>query len=117
MKLFLDDLRPCPEGYVLARTVEEAIAIMNGPQQIKIISLDHDLGGIDGTYTKTGYDFCLWLIEKWYYDPFSFAPNDIYMHTSNPVGRSNMFQLLSHYAPNYVKIHRGPDPYWMVRDE
>jgi hypothetical protein len=117
MKLYLDDLRPCPEGFTIARTVEEAIDIYKKhalSEESKIISLDHDLGGLDGTYKRTGYDFCKWLVEEYYNhseDGWLF-PDIIYLHTSNPVGRNNMFQLLERYAPSYTFISRAPMPHY-----
>jgi hypothetical protein len=115
MKIYLDDLRPCPQGFEIARTVEEAIRDYKDASvfgcNIKILSLDHDLGGLDGTYTKTGYDFCLWLVEEFYNDNIDF-PYDIYLHTSNPVGRENMLQLLNRYKPYYTTIHRAPMPFY-----
>lgn len=119
LKLYLDDLRPCPQGFTLARTVEEAIDIYtNHPRgtERRILSLDHDLGGIDGIYTKTGYDFCKWLVEETFHNPFMPLPHVIYMHTSNPVGRDNMIQLLEHYLPE-TKVHRSPMPYDFFGDE
>jgi hypothetical protein len=115
MKLYLDDIRPCPKGFTIARTVEEAIDIYQywntGRVGEKILSLDHDLGGLDGTYTRTGYDFCKWIIEENHYNPHFYFPDVVYLHTSNPVGRENMLQLLTRYAPSYARIHRSPMPY------
>ena len=43
MKVFLDDERKAPEGWVRVRWPEEAIELLqNG--QVEEISLDHDLG-------------------------------------------------------------------------
>lgn len=42
MKLFVDDLRACPKGWVLARTVTKAIRYL-ATQDVKEISLDHDI--------------------------------------------------------------------------
>lgn len=111
--LFLDDLRNPPhKDFYVARTVEDAIVAceqFNMRSDGKfIISLDHDLGGEDGSYLKTGYDFCKWLIEECYYDPHFFPPSEIYLHTANPVGRDNMYQLLKHNMPSMTKIYRSP---------
>lgn len=43
INLYLDDLRDCPKGFIVARTVEEAIYYFEN-YQINILSLDHDLG-------------------------------------------------------------------------
>lgn len=51
------------------------------------IDLDHDLGE-----QKTGYDICKYIVENQ-------IPNVKFrLHTSNPVGRFNMYQLLTHYG-------------------
>lgn len=42
MKLYIDDLRPCPEGWTLARTVTEAIRIL-ATQDVTEVSIDHDI--------------------------------------------------------------------------
>lgn len=42
MKLFVDDVRACPNGWTLARTVTEAIRYLH-TQDIKEVSLDHDI--------------------------------------------------------------------------
>jgi len=49
-KLFVDDMRPIPAGWLGARTVSEAISVLaNLP--IKEISLDHDI-----IFPRTGSD-------------------------------------------------------------
>ena len=42
MKLFVDDVRACPDGWVLARTVTQAIRILS-TQDVTEVSLDHDI--------------------------------------------------------------------------
>ena len=43
VRLYLDDVRKCPFGYTLARSVAEAVAIMKA-WNVTEASLDHDLG-------------------------------------------------------------------------
>jgi len=43
MRLWLDDLRPPPPGWEWAKTVEEAILIIESGEVVEA-SLDHDLG-------------------------------------------------------------------------
>lgn len=43
IKLFVDDERKCPEGWVPAKTVTEAIRIL-ALQDVEEVSLDHDIG-------------------------------------------------------------------------
>jgi hypothetical protein len=62
---------------------------------LEAISLDHDLG--EGA---TGYDLAKYMVEQG-----CWPKRDIYLHSANPVGRWNMYQLLSHYAPPGVIVH------------
>lgn len=88
INLYVDDLRDCPQGYEVARTVEEALEYMNS-YKINILSLDHDLGmDDDGKLRKSGYDLVKIICEK------SLHANKIYLHTDNPVGRDNMYYTL-----------------------
>jgi hypothetical protein len=42
MKLFVDDIRMCPDGWIPARSVTEAIRIL-ATQFVTEVSLDHDI--------------------------------------------------------------------------
>jgi hypothetical protein len=45
MKIFLDDIRPCPEGYTVARDSEIfKFLVIYHFKFITEISMDHDLG-------------------------------------------------------------------------
>jgi len=48
MKIWLDDLRVAPEGYETAKSVNEAINLIEECEQageeIEVLDLDHDLG-------------------------------------------------------------------------
>lgn len=89
INLYLDDLRNCPEGFIIARTVEEAISIME-TNKVHMLSLDHDLGmDGEGNILLTGYDFVKYICEK------GMRPgNKVYHHTDNVVGREDMYQTL-----------------------
>jgi hypothetical protein len=60
MKVWLDDERAAPEGWVHVRTPEEAVELLRGGG-VEAISLDHDLGLDVGARERTGYDVLLWL--------------------------------------------------------
>ena len=60
MRVWLDDRRPAPEGWVHVRTPEEAIELLRGGGVVEL-SLDHDLGLDVGARERTGYDVLLWL--------------------------------------------------------
>ena len=99
IKIYLDDARQCPTNFSLAKNYDECIYLLEN-NEISVLSLDHDLGE-----EKTGYDVCKQLIEMFLDSPERW-PQEIYLHTDNPVGRDNMFQLLDHYKPEHVKLKR-----------
>lgn len=94
--LWIDDLRGIPNNYigeyhtVIARSYNEAIHELHR-FRYDIICLDHDLGE-----EKTGYDICKYIIEN------NIHCNEYRIHTSNPVGRDNMLQLLRNYCRGSV---------------
>ena len=45
MKIWLDDIRPAPNGYIHCHSVNEAIELIkNAKEPIEQLDLDHDLG-------------------------------------------------------------------------
>jgi len=109
INLWLDDLRPAPDGFIWVETVSQLIYKLDElkelDQEINIMSLDHDLGENE----PTGYDFVKYLVEVGNYEP-SYYPRQIYLHTANPVGRENMYQLLMRYKPDNVKVYKSSIP-------
>jgi hypothetical protein len=103
MKVFLDDERPTPEGWVRAFTATEAIELLK-KGKVTELSLDHDLGPEEA---GTGYDVCLWVEERLfsqgfhYEDPLNlFIPPVMTVHSANPVGRQRMelaIQMIYHH--------------------
>ncbi|WP_431028144.1 cyclic-phosphate processing receiver domain-containing protein [Lysinibacillus sp. LZ02] len=88
INLYVDDLRDCPEGFTIARNVEEAIRYIEN-HRIHILSLDHDLGEDEnGSLLPNGYDLVKYICEK------GLRADRIYIHTDNGVGRENMFHTL-----------------------
>ncbi|MCP8971029.1 cyclic-phosphate processing receiver domain-containing protein [Ectobacillus ponti] len=88
INLYVDDLRDCPEGFTIARTVEEAIHYLEN-YRVHILSLDHDLGEDEAhNLLPTGYDLVKYICER------GLRADQIYLHTDNGVGRENMFETL-----------------------
>lgn len=105
MRVWLDDLRPRPEGYTAwAKTAEYAIHLLK-TGQVEFISLDHDLCPqhyeamrLEGSYGVassanlyqglTGYDVALW-IEEAVKDRRIPMPR-WRVHTMNPCGRDRI---------------------------
>ena len=84
MRVWLDDVRPPhpePEGWVWVRTPAEAIELLETGEVCEL-SLDHDLGLIDGGRELTGYDVVLWLERKVATEGFV-PPGTIRVHSSN----------------------------------
>lgn len=90
MKLWIDDLRPAPFGYRIARSVNEAIEIietyeimhrMSGGKkiyEIELIDIDHDAGD----FFQDGGDYI--KILDWMEVTNRNYP--IHIHSMNPVG-------------------------------
>lgn len=94
--LFLDDYREPPDSginWTIARTGEEAVAMIQAQGCPQFVSFDHDLG--EG---MTGYDFAKWIINEAVEERVS-IPEDFKfrVHSANPVGARNIQQLLDHY--------------------
>ena len=85
MKLFLDDVRPAPDGWHRVPTVAAAKALLTSNEKINEISLDHDLG--EGQ--ETGYDLLKWIERQVAIVGFV-PPPIIKIHSANPVGKKNM---------------------------
>lgn len=88
INLYVDDLRDYPDGFVVARNVDEAIYYLEN-SKVNILSLDHDLGADEeGNLLPTGYDLVKLFCERGY------RANKVYIHTDNGVGRENMYHTL-----------------------
>lgn len=88
-KLWIDDLRPAPDGYEWVLTSEAAIdAIKASPERFEHIAFDHDLGGEDSSRRVV-----LWLCEnddKW--------PLAASVHSMNSVGREWLTGMIERYG-------------------
>ena len=84
MKVWLDDRRspyPEPDGWVWVRTPAEAIELLR-TGEIDAISLDHDLGLLDGERELTGYDVVTWIERAVATEGFV-PPRTIRVHSAN----------------------------------
>jgi hypothetical protein len=92
MKIWLDDERPAPAGWKHVEDAWKAIFYLSEyPNQIEVISLDHDLGNEE--LYGNGYTVMKWLEEQVFEDP-SFPVPEVKFHTANPLGRINMQRAL-----------------------
>lgn len=90
MKLWIDDVRTAPEGYVWVKSVNEAKKLLhiaiNCDKEIELIDIDYDAGDFandGGDYIKI-FD---WLERKMLSIP-------IRIHSMNPVGVENMRRII-----------------------
>lgn len=93
VKLWVDDIRMAPDGYIWVKSVNEAkqkILEAEGKGEfIEIIDLDHDAGD----YVADGGDYIKlldWMAE-------TERKYLVKLHTANPIGRENMQRLIDRY--------------------
>jgi hypothetical protein len=95
MKLWIDDVRPAPDGYVWCKSVNETKRYIiwfenfyTNPNNdtIEIIDIDHDAGD----YANDGGDYIRLL--DWIEETGRNYPTRI--HSMNPVGRENMRAII-----------------------
>lgn len=101
MKLYIDDLRKCPEGWVLARTVTEAIRIL-ATCDVEEVSIDHDIShriSMDklGRPFPCGETFepVAWFLRLLACLPEGHYPEKVTLHTANPIGAKKMAEILA----------------------
>lgn len=87
--LWVDDVRIPPDYYAVtkkwdvARDYQEAIDLLE-KNTYEVISLDHDMG-----YGPTGLDVLKFMEKK------GIWPNEIVVHSENPVGKEAMKNFIS----------------------
>ena len=114
-RAYLDDVRTPPDGWVLWRSYDEAVAWMTLHGCPGFVSLDHDLGVytpamdayLNGDRAKTGMDVVRWMIERdrdgtFFPDGFAFT-----VHSMNPVGRERMLAELGGYLSDRAAARGG----------
>lgn len=90
MKLWIDDIRPAPEGFVWCKSVGQAKQIIRANElrheTIELLDIDHDAGG----YAYDGGDYIKLL--DWLEETNRNYP--IRIHSMNPVGVANMRAII-----------------------
>lgn len=89
MKVFLDDVRDAPVGWVRACTPEEVITLLRSGL-VEELSLDHDLGLDTRDIERSGYSVLVWLEREVGEGRWSFPLPNITVHSANPPGRERM---------------------------
>lgn len=94
LNLFLDDLRPTPEGFDRVYTVKECInkikEFNNNKIGIGILSLDNDLG----KNQKEGRKVVDFIELEFINNPNFILPEFIIVHSSNAVAKQYMSQII-----------------------
>lgn len=94
--LYLDDLRPIPDGYIGLRSYREFVDWITLHGLPVYISFDHDLG-----LAKSGYDCAKWLVD--YCLDHKVPLPDFDVHSQNPVGKENITALLNNFIKKVQK--------------
>jgi hypothetical protein len=100
--LFLDDIRnPVDGDWIVARSVAEAMELINSNGLPVAMSLDHDLGD----HVPTGKDFLNDLVEIAQDSKTTSELSRVQMtvHSANPVGRANMESLWAQTIREFAK--------------
>ena len=104
MKIWVDDVRPAPEGYVWCKSMQEAkdtvlmlelYATVNESYKVELIDLDHDAGD----YAYDGGDYIKLL--DWLEETERNYP--IRIHSMNSVGVENMRRIIQRNGWTEVK--------------
>lgn len=90
MKLWIDDVRPAPDGYIWALSVISAkndiLRYERMDEPLELIDIDHDAG----EYFQYGGDYIKLL--DWLEETDRNYP--IHIHSANPVGIANMRRII-----------------------
>lgn len=84
MKIYLDDERETPEGWIRVFWPDEMILLLK-ENNVEEISLDHDLGD---DKKGTGYDVLLWIEEQVFCN--GYIPPKINVHSANSSAKNKM---------------------------
>ena len=108
LKIFLDDERNAPNGWIRVATVKAAIYLLEGGN-VEIISLDHDLGT-----KETGYDVILWIERE--VAERGIIPPEIRVHSANAgaykkmiLGMDSIKRLAMRNLKDTLRIVRASD--------
>lgn len=105
MRVYLDDERPTPDGWVRTYWPGEVIALLE-TGQVRQLSLDHDLGD---DARGTGYDVVLWIEEA--VALRDFKPPRIEVHSANTSARAKMLAGIRAIEALAARTRRsGPGP-------
>ena len=85
LSLWVDDCKPCPPGFAVARTYDDALRMLRR-FRYDTLYLDHDLAD---PKDRTGYDLLMQAMHE------GIAPDDVRVISWNPVGRKRIEAALA----------------------
>lgn len=109
-RLFVDDMRPIPSGWIGARTVSEAIAVL-AVLPVREVSLDHDI-----IFPRSGADLYQALSQETFKGvayylaqmPEADRPKVIRIHTANVGAAKAMCDILKlNFDESYKHYDQG----------
>lgn len=114
MKLWHDDVRPAPMGWVWVQNNADAkLILMECFDDITEISMDHDLGAVPygdagimarGWDEENGYKLAVWMVG------LALVPDRVTVHSWNPDGAQKMASVFR--QEGYEVSVRPFDPSW-----
>ena len=117
LKIFVDDIRSAPEGWVRAKTITEAVRMLH-EFNVSEISLDHDIAYLDegGRFVGKCHDENFTAVARFIaLLPEAERPGRVFIHTSNPAGAFALEGILKGHVKELVRdttfAHQwGEDP-------
>ena len=110
MKLYLDDVRPTPEGYVRCYWPSEVLQhLLSG--LVEEVSLDHDIGDADAAKAenrkeRTGMDVLTWIQKQVVQKLAGFTPPVMKVHSNNAAAIRDMATVIRRIE----ELHRELNP-------
>lgn len=111
-RLFVDDMRPIPDGWYGARTVSDTIRFLANFSPVAEISLDHDIlfpqHGIDkyAMYSAENYSGVAYYIAA---QPPELRPRKIRIHSSNSGAAMSMCDVMGLDFDTTYKLYDPKD--------
>ncbi|PLT35224.1 cyclic-phosphate processing receiver domain-containing protein [Bacillus sp. V5-8f] len=104
IRVFLDDYREPPDGYVLTETIDDCLELLRN-FEIEHLSLDHDLTD----KIRNGFLLVQLMVK---HDLYAAS---ITIHSANAVGGKAMYNFLKQAQrqgtfPNSIRVHLRPLP-------
>ena len=114
LRLWVDDKRPAPEGWLHVKTAADAIAVLS-TQEVHELAPDHDLGHCDDCTDCKGYKSkcgcrCHWSgysVALFMATTGRWPEKKPTCHSSNPAGRANIESTIERYFGKQVASSPG----------